>query len=260
MSSTVAVRSPRGVRGIGLFAIIAGIVMIVAGILTWILVAIQLANEEITVSNDATFMGGIFQGKQVIGPLTAYAQADIINQHALAATDGQTFAQLAQDDPRRDVVMTASFLRASLFTSIVSFGVCVLVVALGVLFWLIGSALRRLADVVPGGALAGAATPGLTSEADAYGRHASPPTGTAAAAAPPGTGYPAAPETGYAAPPDTGYAGGPAAAEPTDPLPDTTYAAPPQTGETTSGTSYATPAETGEVTGENDDSGPGRPA
>jgi predicted phage tail protein len=37
-------------------------------------------------------------------------------------------------------VMTASFLRASLFTSVVSFGVAALVAALGVLFILVGIA------------------------------------------------------------------------------------------------------------------------
>ena len=178
MSSTVTVRPTRGVRGIGMFTIIAGIVMIVAGILVWILVATQLSNEKITVSGDAGFMGGMFQGDAVRGPLTAFAQADIINQHALNATDGQTYAQLAQDDPRRDTVMTASFLRASLFTSVVSFGICALVIALGVLFLLVGSALRRLADG-PEITVAGATGPGLTSDADVYGRHADPGTTSA---------------------------------------------------------------------------------
>ncbi|WP_207207243.1 aromatic ring-opening dioxygenase LigA [Xylanimonas protaetiae] len=175
MSSTVTVRPTRGVRGIGLFTIIAGVVMIVAGILVWILVATQLSNEKITVSGDAPFLGGMFQGDAVRGPLTAFAQADIINQHALNSTDGQTYAQLAQDDPRRDTVMTASFLRASLFTSVVSFGICVLVIALGVLFLLVGSALRRLADG-PEITVAGAQTAGLVSDADVYGRHSGPAT------------------------------------------------------------------------------------
>jgi hypothetical protein len=156
-----------------LVTIIAGIVMVVAGILVWILVATQLADEKITVSGDAGFMGGMFQGDPVRGPLTAFAQADIINTHALSSTDGQTFAQLPQDDPRRETVMTASFLRASLFTSVVAFGICVLVIALGVLFLLVGTALRRLADG-PEVTVAGAGAPALASDADVYGRHAGP--------------------------------------------------------------------------------------
>jgi hypothetical protein len=175
MSSIVTVRPTRGVRGIGLFAVIAGIVMIVAGIAVWILVATQLADEKITVADDAGFLGGIFQGDPVRGPLTAFAQADIINQHALASTDGQTYAELAQDDPRRDVVMTASFLRASLFTSVVAFGICLLVIALGLLFILVGVALRRLA-AGSDGAVAGAPAAALASSVEGFGRHAGPAT------------------------------------------------------------------------------------
>ena len=171
MSSTITVGPTRGVRGIGLFTIIAGIVMILAGAATWTLIATQLADEEITVSADAPFMGGMFQGDRVIGPLTAFAQADVINHHALESTDGQTYAQLEQDDPRRETVMTASFLRSSLFTSVVSFGLSALVIGLGLLFILIGSALRKLSGG-PEVSIAGP-TP-LTSDADTYGRHADP--------------------------------------------------------------------------------------
>ena len=53
-------------------------------------------------------------------------------------------AELAQDDPVRDTVMNASFLRASLFTSVVAFGICVLVIGLGIVLGVIGRALRKL--------------------------------------------------------------------------------------------------------------------
>ena len=42
--------------------------------------------------------------------------------------------------------MTASFLRASLFTSVVAFGVAALVMGLGVLFILVGAAIVALAE------------------------------------------------------------------------------------------------------------------
>jgi hypothetical protein len=45
-------------------------------------------------------------------------------------------------------VMTASFLQASLFTSVVAFGVAALAAGLGVVFLLIGIALRRVAAAV----------------------------------------------------------------------------------------------------------------
>ncbi|MFC7534577.1 hypothetical protein [Actinoplanes sp. GCM10030250] len=60
---------------------------------------------------------------------------------------GKTYAELPRDDPNRDSVMTASFLQASLFTSVVAFGVAVLAAGLGIVLVLIGSALRRLARV-----------------------------------------------------------------------------------------------------------------
>ena len=137
----------RGVKGAGTFAILAGAVMVLAGVAVWILVATQLSAENIAVADDSEFLGGALAGQQVQGPLTAYAQADIINHHALEASGGSTYAELAQDDPVRDTMMNASFLRASLFTSVVSFGICALVVGLGIVLGVIGGALRRLGSV-----------------------------------------------------------------------------------------------------------------
>ncbi|WP_338403765.1 hypothetical protein [Cellulosimicrobium arenosum] len=180
MSSTVTVTPAKGVRGIGLVSIIAGIILIVAGVATWIVVANQLSAEDITVSEDANMMAG----RHVNGPLTAYAQAEVINTHALEASGGDTYAELDQDDPTRQTVMTASFLRASLFTSVVAFGVAALVVGLGVMFLLVGGALRRLA----GGPSVSVATPEAYSssgELSDVGRHASPPAETPQAPARP---------------------------------------------------------------------------
>jgi hypothetical protein len=188
MSSTVTVTPARGVRGIGLVSIIAGIVLILAGIGTWIVVSNQLSAEEITVSDDASFMAG----RHVNGPLTAYAQAEVINKHALEASGGQTYAELDQDDPTRQTVMTASFLRASLFTSVVAFGVAALVVGLGILFLLLGLALRKLA----GGPSVAVETPAAyTSGGDmsGVGRHVDPASAPAAPVAP--TAPPVTPTT-----------------------------------------------------------------
>ncbi|MEG3615840.1 aromatic ring-opening dioxygenase LigA [Isoptericola haloaureus] len=140
MSSSVTVRPAKGVRGIGIVSIVAGIIMIIAGVVVWFIVSSTLSDEQITVSEDASMAAG----QEVAGPFTAYAQADIINQHAMEASGGMTYAQLDQEDPTRDTVMNASFLRASLFTSVVAFGVCALVIGLGVMFILVGYAFSRL--------------------------------------------------------------------------------------------------------------------
>ena len=129
------------VRVLGLVVVIAGCIMSVAGLLTWFLVQDQLSDEHITVSDDADN----FAGDPVEGPFTAYAEADAIEGHALEASGGKTYAELAQDDPTRDTVMTASFLRSSLFTSVVAFGVAAMAFALGLVLVVIGLALVSLA-------------------------------------------------------------------------------------------------------------------
>jgi len=136
------VRPLGGVKVAGTLGILGGIVLIVVGVVIWIMVSIQLQAEQITIPDDAA----AFQGQIVAGPFTAFVQADIIQHHALEASDGQTYAQLAQDDPVRQTMMTASFLRASLFTSVVSFGVAAFAIGVGILAILFGWAIRRLAS------------------------------------------------------------------------------------------------------------------
>jgi len=127
-------------RVVAIILLVAGAFMIVAGTVTYFLVQRELADEKIVVSDDAER----FAGEEVDGPLTAYSEAMVIKTHAAEIADGQTYAQLEQDDPRRESVMTSSFLRASLFTSVVAFGVAALVVGLGVLMILVGLAVMAL--------------------------------------------------------------------------------------------------------------------
>lgn len=125
---------------VGYFAIVGGLVMIIAGTISFLLVQRELKDEKITVAEDAES----FAGEQVEGPFTAYSQAMIIKVHALESADGLTFAQLDREDPRRASVQSSSFLRSSLFTSVLAFGVAVLVIGWGVLSILLGLALLAL--------------------------------------------------------------------------------------------------------------------
>ena len=145
-------RQSRGARVYAIIVLVLGAVFIVAGVVTWFVVRDQLSNEKITVSKDADFLAG----KPVKGPFTAYAQAQVINKHALEATNGKTYAELSQDDPLRQTAMSASFLRASLFTSVVAFGVALMAVGLGVTLILVALALLSVAkasvrETVPAG-------------------------------------------------------------------------------------------------------------
>lgn len=143
-----AARPGRVVRTLGVVVLVAGVIMAVAGVVTWVTVQSSLADERITVSEDADR----FAGDKVDGPLTAYAEADVIEKHALESSGGKTYAELDREDPVRQTVMTASFLRASLFTSVVSFGVAAMAMGLGVVLVLVGWALlavgRSLDEVV----------------------------------------------------------------------------------------------------------------
>ena len=141
----MADRGPeRSVRRLGALVIVAGVILLVAGVATYVVVATTLGDQQITVSDDAARFGG----QHVDQPWEAYAQADVIGEHANEIAGGKTYAQLPQDDPNRQTVMTASFLQASLFTSVLAFGVAAMAAGLGVVFLLIGFALRSIARVL----------------------------------------------------------------------------------------------------------------
>lgn len=131
--STTATKDP--VRTwIGAIVIAIGAIMVIAGAVTWAQVSSTLAAERVVVSDDATCMAG----SAVTGPYQAYCEADIINVHALEATGGKTYAEMDREDPLRAVAMNGSFLRASLFTSVVAFGVALMAIGIGVVFILLG--------------------------------------------------------------------------------------------------------------------------
>jgi hypothetical protein len=130
----------RRVTLLGTLVLVAGIILGLSGAGTWALVQTSLSDERVTVSEDAARFGG----EKVDGPLTAYYEADIIEKHALESSGGKTYAELDREDPVRATVMNGSFLRASLFTSVVSFGIAAMAMGLGVIFVLVGFALRSI--------------------------------------------------------------------------------------------------------------------
>lgn len=129
-------------RAAWILSIVVGVIFIAGGVATWILVSNTLADQKITVSDDAPCLAG----DDVDGPASAYCEAMIIDEHALEATDGLRYAELDREDPLREVAMNASFLQASLFTSVVAFGVAAMAALIGVLFILIGLGIRDVAS------------------------------------------------------------------------------------------------------------------
>ncbi|MFZ0015601.1 MAG: aromatic ring-opening dioxygenase LigA [Acidimicrobiia bacterium] len=123
-------------------SIVLGVILIVAGVGTWILVSSELADQNIVVADDASCLAG----DEVNGPFSAYCEAEIIEEHALDATGGLTYAELGRDDPLRAVAQSAAFLRSSLFTSVVAFGVAAMAVLMGIVFVLIGLGMKDVGE------------------------------------------------------------------------------------------------------------------
>lgn len=134
-------------RTASIASIVIGALLIIGGLVTWIVVSATLADQNITVADDASCLAG----DEVNGPFSAYCEAQIIEEHALEATGRQTYAELDREDPLRVVAMNASFLRASLFTSVVAFGIAGMAILIGMLFILIGLGIRDIATATARG-------------------------------------------------------------------------------------------------------------
>ncbi|WP_423860285.1 hypothetical protein [Arachnia propionica] len=146
----------RSARFAGLLSFVVGVLMLVCGAFAWGATSTQLASENITVANDAP----AFAGSKVAGPLTAFYQAEAVKQHIRAASNGLTYAELVakaqeakdagdtataeQLQTTRTMVETGNFVRASLLTSVMAFGVSALVMGAGLLFSCLGWGLYRL--------------------------------------------------------------------------------------------------------------------
>ena len=122
-------------------AIVLGALLIVGSVGTWVMVSNTLSAQNITTPSDACL-----PDRTVSGPFTAYCQARIIDEHALNSTGGLTYAELDREDPLRNVAMNASFLQASLFTSVLAFGVAAMAAGMGVIFVLIGLGMRDVSE------------------------------------------------------------------------------------------------------------------
>lgn len=123
-------------------SVVLGVILILGGITTWVVVSNTLGEQNITVADDANCLAG----DDVNGPLSAYCQADIIQQHTLESTGGKTYAELDREDPLRDVAMNSAFLQSSLFTSVVAFGVAGMATLMGIVFVLIGLGMKDVGE------------------------------------------------------------------------------------------------------------------
>lgn len=123
-----------------------GAVLLIASIGTWAMVSSTLSAQQITTPDNAVCL----PERQVRGPFSAYCQAQTIDDHVRDITGGLTYAELPRDDDRRPTAQDAAFLQASLFTSVVAFGVAAMAAGMGLIFILLGLGMRdvdrQLAD------------------------------------------------------------------------------------------------------------------
>jgi hypothetical protein len=123
-------------------SVVLGVVLVAAGLGTWIMVSNTLGSQNITVSDDADCLAG----DEVDGPFSAFCQARVIEAHTLDQTGGLSYAELDREDPLRQVAMNSAFLQSSLFTSVVAFGVAGMAILMGVVFVLIGLGMKDVGE------------------------------------------------------------------------------------------------------------------
>ena len=131
-------------------AMIAGILMVIAGAWGIIFTYQNVTREKITTSADASIPNA-----KVAGPFTLKAQADVIRKHTLESTGGKTYAemprQIQQVDSRgnpvfdsegqpvmvansaRDIWITATSLTTALHLGIITYAFSALVLLLGLI-------------------------------------------------------------------------------------------------------------------------------
>jgi hypothetical protein len=141
---------------------VLGLILVAAGFYTlnrgWDAkdqVRTELEAQKIVTPEDASI-----PNTKVNSSETAIAMADIINEHAMKATGGKTYAELDREDPARQTAFNASMLRTSLYTSAMAFNVADLVVGIGLLLLAVGFAVGGV-----GVALGGLVIPALARRA-----------------------------------------------------------------------------------------------
>jgi len=178
----------RSVRILALVVTILGALMLIGGAATYVGVSASLRSQHITVAAITADNPGAHAGKPVAGPITAMAQIGAIEHHTSTATGGKTFAQIgsvatsdgktyskdvsaetatdgqahtagsplsAADAKQYSARITAqqgSWTQASLYVSVLAFGVSAAIAGTGLIICLIGVALLKTTGVRRAGA------------------------------------------------------------------------------------------------------------
>ena len=138
------------VLGFAAVFIVAGLVMGAVGFTARGEVTQALVDERLKVPNPQvllTYPGarapeGVEVPTVLIDtPELAVAQAKVIQTHTLAITGGKTYSEMDREDPARATSLTAVTLRSALMQARLGFDISLLVMGLGALFVLSGTAI-----------------------------------------------------------------------------------------------------------------------
>ena len=136
---TVVHRPSRLVTIVAILAFVVGGFSVLGGLGGAVYTFQQAATENITTPGDAAIAD-----TPVRGPLTMWAQADIITEHQLDTTEGQRFAEMDREDPARASWFNATTLTTALSLGIISYAFSAFAIAMGAMMILFGLVLLRL--------------------------------------------------------------------------------------------------------------------
>jgi hypothetical protein len=97
-------------------AIVAGVFMIIGGLWAICFTYRNISQEKIVTPADASIPNA-----PVRGPFTLKSQADVIRQHVLETTKGQTYAEMSREDKNRPLWVTATTLTTALNLGIITY-------------------------------------------------------------------------------------------------------------------------------------------
>jgi len=185
MSTNTSAPQARPVRILALVVAILGALMLIGGGAAYAGVSASLRSQNITVATITADNPGPHAKQAVAGPITALAQIGVIGHHVDTATGNRTFAQIpsvATTDGKtysKDVAATAAadgqahaagsplsdadakqysaritaqqgaWTQASLYVSVLAFGVAAAVAGIGVVILLIGVTLLKITTPRP---------------------------------------------------------------------------------------------------------------
>ena len=116
-----------------------GLAFSVSGVVAMNYISAEAQIENVHTGDDASIPEAL-----VNGPFTMLSQAENIEKHTLARTDGLRYAEMARDNEARPMWITATTLRTALHFGVLSYAFALFTIVVGFAFMLNGVAIYAL--------------------------------------------------------------------------------------------------------------------